>query len=446
MKKIVGTACVLSGITVFSIVPTTAQTLGMIMDNASRRAVVFNADTDTVTGSVLLGPTGAIGDCSIDSTRKLGFGTDFQRGVWAIDLSSAGLASGTNPIPMSLTNGEDISISPDGQHLLVCAGDSPAPVSVIDIGTRSELGIFQTGSHCNSVEVASNNSVLVTSSNANNVRRLTLSPTGTLTDTLEVMNLVDQPSNTVAAPGGASGVVITRTSTGSGNVTSFLINGLTPVHSRQLLGLGVSGVISPAGNRLFVRDPGGVSAFDYNSATGEIGVTPLFTMVAPVNEVFFGMEQMAVHPNGDKLYVSGQRGVDVYSTSTGILLHTITDTAAILEPTGVCLSASVGCSAPVITGAVADKTALWPPNHKMVDVTIDYDSTSNCAGSCTLSVTSNEPQNGPGNGNTGSDWVVVDAHHVQLRAEHAGRSYTITITCSNATGSTSTSLTVVVGG
>ena len=452
MKKIVGTACVLSGITVFSIVPTTAQTLGMIMDNASRRAVVFNADTDTVTGSVLLGPTGAIGDCSIDSTRKLGFGTDFQRGVWAIDLSSAGLASGTNPIPMSLTNGEDISISPDGQHLLVCAGDSPAPVSVIDIATRSALSpSFSTGSHCNSVEVANNGSVLVTSSNANNVRRLAMSPTGTLSDTFEVMSPVDLlglpelPANTVAAPGGASGVVITRTASGSGEVMSFAMPGLTPVHSRQLPGPGVSGVISPAGNRLFVRDPGGVSAFDYNSATGEIGVTPLFTTLDSVNQLFFGVDQMAIHPNGDKLYVSRPHGVDVYTASTGILLRSITD-AAILEPTGVCLSASVGCSAPVITGAVADKTALWPPNHKMVDVTIDYDSTSNCAGSCTLSVTSNEPQNGPGNGNTGSDWVVVDAHHVQLRAEHAGHSYTITITCSNATGSTSTSLTVVVGG
>ena len=453
MKKIVGMACVFSGITVFSVVPTAAQTLGMIMDNASRRAVVFNADTDTVTGSVLLGGTAAIGDCSIDSTRRLGFATDRLRHVWAIDLSSANFASGTSEIPTPDTNGEDISISPDGQHLLVCAGDSPAPVSVIDIATRSALSpSFSTGSHCNSVEVANNGSVLVTSSDANNVRRLAMSPTGTLSDTFEVMSPVDLlglpelPANTVAAPGGASGVVITRTASGSGEVMSFAMPGLTPVHSRQLPGPGVSGVISPAGNRLFVRDPGGVSAFDYNSATGEIGVTPLFTMVAPVNEVFFGMEQMAVHPNGDKLYVSGQRGVDVYSTSTGILLHTITDTAAILEPTGVCLSASVGCSAPVITGAVADKTALWPPNHKMVDVTIDYDSTSNCTGSCTLSVTSNEPQNGPGNGNTGSDWVVVDAHHVQLRAEHAGHSYTITITCSNATGSTSTSLTVVVGG
>ena len=466
MKKIVGMACVFSGITVFSVVPTAAQTLGMIMDNASRRAVVFNADTDTVTGSVLLGGTAAIGDCSIDSTRRLGFATDRLRHVWAIDLSSANFASGTSEIPTPDTNGEDISISPDGQHLLVCAGDSPAPVSVIDIATRSALSpSFSTGSHCNSVEVANNGSVLVTSSDANNVRRLAMSPTGTLSDTFEVMSPVDLlglpelPANTVAAPGGASGVVITRTASGSGEVMSFAMPGLTPVHSRQLPGPGVSGVISPAGNRLFVRDQGGVSAFDYNSATGEIGVTPLFTTLDSVNQLFFGVDQMAIHPNGDKLYVSRPHGVDVYTASTGILLRSITD-AAILEPTGVCLpggpSGSAGpsgpggtptCLAPSgIDRAFADKTALWPPNHKMVDVMIDYNMTSSCAGTCTLSVTSSDPQNGTGDGNTGSDWMVVDAHHVQLRAEHVGRIYTITITCTNAGGSTIKTLTVTVRG
>ncbi len=49
---------------------------------------------------------------------------------------------------------------------------------------------------------------------------------------------------------------------------------------------------------------------------------------------------------------------------------------------------------------------------------------------------SNEPVNGPGDGNTSSDWVVIDAHHVRLRAERSGngtgRIYTITITCTDA--------------
>jgi hypothetical protein len=57
---------------------------------------------------------------------------------------------------------------------------------------------------------------------------------------------------------------------------------------------------------------------------------------------------------------------------------------------------------------------------------------------CTLSVTSNEPTNGLGDGDTPNDWEVIDAHHVRLRAERSGkgtgRTYTITVTCTDAAG------------
>jgi hypothetical protein len=104
---------------------------------------------------------------------------------------------------------------------------------------------------------------------------------------------------------------------------------------------------------------------------------------------------------------------------------------------------------PVISGISANPSQLWPPNHKMKDVTIDYSATDNCGGpvTCTLSVASNEPINGTGDGNTSPDWQVVDAHHVMLRAERSGngmgRIYTITITCSDSKGNISTSTVTV---
>jgi uncharacterized repeat protein (TIGR01451 family) len=99
---------------------------------------------------------------------------------------------------------------------------------------------------------------------------------------------------------------------------------------------------------------------------------------------------------------------------------------------------------PTITDAAADPSVLWPPNHRMVNVTVSYDVTDNCPlppGSCTLSVTSNEPVNGKGDGDTSPDWIVLDDHHVLLRAERAGngngRIYTITITCTDSGGNSS---------
>ena len=103
---------------------------------------------------------------------------------------------------------------------------------------------------------------------------------------------------------------------------------------------------------------------------------------------------------------------------------------------------------PTISDVSAAPSVLWPPNHKMVDVTINYTAADNCGPvTCLLSVTSNEPIDGTAAGNTSPDWQVVDAHHVMLRAERAGngdgRVYTVTITCKDGKGNTSTSSVTV---
>jgi hypothetical protein len=111
----------------------------------------------------------------------------------------------------------------------------------------------------------------------------------------------------------------------------------------------------------------------------------------------------------------------------------------------------VDTTPPAITGASASPSSLSPANHKMVNVTINYSVSDNCDASpaCVLSVTSNEPVNGTGGGDTSPDWEVIDAHHVRLRAERAGggsgRVYSITITCTDeSANTTSRSVTVTV--
>jgi uncharacterized repeat protein (TIGR01451 family) len=97
---------------------------------------------------------------------------------------------------------------------------------------------------------------------------------------------------------------------------------------------------------------------------------------------------------------------------------------------------------PVISNQAVDIQSLNPPNHKMRDVTVSYTVTDNCGPlSNRLSVTSNEPINGTGDGNTAPDWEVVDANHVRLRAERSGRGsgrvYTVTITSTDSAGNSS---------
>src|SRR4029079_7738446 len=60
---------------------------------------------------------------------------------------------------------------------------------------------------------------------------------------------------------------------------------------------------------------------------------------------------------------------------------------------------------PVISGLSADPSSLWPKNHKMRDVTINYSATDGCAGvNCQITnITSNEPIDGTGDGDTSPD-------------------------------------------
>lgn len=96
-----------------------------------------------------------------------------------------------------------------------------------------------------------------------------------------------------------------------------------------------------------------------------------------------------------------------------------------------------------ITSASASPNVLFPPNHKFVPVTVSV-STSSPAASCRIaSVSSNQPINGTGDGNTSPDWIITGDLTVLLRAERAGniktdRVYTITVECADTFGNTTT--------
>ncbi len=101
-----------------------------------------------------------------------------------------------------------------------------------------------------------------------------------------------------------------------------------------------------------------------------------------------------------------------------------------------------------------DPTLLWPPNHKMRDIAAVVTVTDNCpgAGWVLASVESNEPDNGPADGNTvndiqGADLGTAD-DSFQLRAERAGsgsgRIYTATWTATDQNDNTTDASGVVL--
>lgn len=108
--------------------------------------------------------------------------------------------------------------------------------------------------------------------------------------------------------------------------------------------------------------------------------------------------------------------------------------------------------APTFEELSVSPDTLWPANHKYVDVTATVVVSDNFDPNPTvtlISVTSNEPDDGLGDGDTENDIVILDDFHFQLRAERSGtgegRIYTITYQVMDACGNSVTqSVTVTV--
>lgn len=135
--------------------------------------------------------------------------------------------------------------------------------------------------------------------------------------------------------------------------------------------------------------------------------------------------------------VAGGTPVDVHFTGqfgygTHEVVVTVSDGSA--EPATCSTAVTVlDTLPPVVTAVTPSQAILWPPNHKLVPVSISVTADDQCGSTTSriTSVTSNEPVNGIGDGNTTPDWLITGNLTLKLRAERAGggsgRVYTVTV-------------------
>jgi hypothetical protein len=140
-------------------------------------------------------------------------------------------------------------------------------------------------------------------------------------------------------------------------------------------------------------------------------------------------------------------GTVVATGSNGLWLNT-TGWSNIKPPT--CLIAQIIDNIPPELNVSVSPSMLWPPNHQMVTVTPVISVKDNIDSSPKvklLSVTSNELDNGLGDGDTANDIVINSNGTISLRAERSGkgsgRIYTITYQATDASGNAATATATV---
>ncbi len=198
--------------------------------------------------------------------------------------------------------------------------------------------------------------------------------------------------------------------------------------------LGCPGDWQPDCLRSWLQDPDGDGIFTLTTTAIPAGA---YEVKAAINESWDENYGQGGVPNGPNIPFTvahdGQEVTFHYDPVTHVLRVTVADDIP-----------------PTITMIKVTPSSLWPPNHKLVPVRIavSVEDNSDSSPVCGItSVSSNEPVNGLGDGDTAPDWIVTGELAAKLRAERGGRGhgrvYTITVMCLDASGNSATGSTTV---
>src|SRR5262245_35301264 len=350
------------------------RAIGMTADRATDSVVVFDASTDSVLGLIPLdeGNPFCYGDSVITSDLSRGYVVTGFGEVWVVDLTTTPPSldtSGVNPFPIT-NNGLDIAITADDRFLLVCQGNEPGRINVVDTASRTVVGTSSTSSNWVAVDVAADGSVLTSSQSGDRTRRMTLDAAGQLTFASELF-FEANPLNVSFVPGAPIGLLVAFL---PGRVRSFTVPEMVPIETLTMTlptnELPINALGDPGRGLVYIRTNESLQAFTLDAATGDLRSTPLWNVALGFTIACYGVEELALHPDGSKLYTNVPGGVQVVDPGTGSLITMITH-ASLPGPTGLCVrgvAAELEASLDIKPGACPN--SFNPKGHGVLPVAL----------------------------------------------------------------------------
>lgn len=191
------------------------------------------------------------------------------------------------------------------------------------------------------------------------------------------------------------------------------------------------------------------SATDFSANTTFGSFTVFVTGGAPILTLPDDITVEATSPDGTPVsftVTATENGVVTCTPPSGSSFPlgtttvTCTATNTVGSTSGSFTVTVIDTTPPDILRLTANPSSLWPPDHKMVPVTVTAQVVDNGDANPLvhiISVSSNQPVNGTGDGDTSPDWEITGPLTVNLRAERANnedRKYTITVEAVDASG------------
>ena len=293
---------------------------GIVADNSGQRASIFDTDTLQALQHIPLHADVFDVVLSRDCSRAVVSSFD-SKTMFHIDLcgrQAAVIGSATADTFL-----EDVALTPNGRFALSVDGSAPDQ-DIVSYSLRGNAFVSTLPANAQAVAVSpkGNGLVLAAVEGAGSVHRYALDRWGRLTDTGQEFPAGQRPINVNFSRDGDFAFVSSY-SPGGVSVLSTLFPDNISLIGTAGDNTSQSMAISKDGRYLFVLGSDTVSIYAFDPVTGYLAFERSFEHGLNVVS-YYGVDQIALDPDGEKLFISAAGEVAVFTTY-GIRLGTVAD-------------------------------------------------------------------------------------------------------------------------